>query len=88
MGPGHLSPVRGIGARLGMSLASVQLAVRRIQARGVPEEPNLPEMYRALRGKKRTDAAMADDSGTVDADDWSVIEAEEGAALASVMACR
>jgi hypothetical protein len=40
----------GIGVRLGMSLAPVQLAVRRIQMRGVPEGPNLLEMYRGLRG--------------------------------------
>jgi hypothetical protein len=40
-----------IGARLGMSLASVQLAMRRTQSRNFPEEkPNLLEMYRAMRG--------------------------------------
>jgi len=34
-----------------MSLASVQLAMRRIQSRDVPvEQPNVLEMYRALRG--------------------------------------
>jgi len=48
---GQGTSLRQIGARLGMSLASVQLAMRRIQSRGVPEErPNLLEMYRALRG--------------------------------------
>jgi hypothetical protein len=33
-----------------MSLASVQLAMRRIQKRGVPEGPNTLELYRAMRG--------------------------------------
>jgi DNA-binding CsgD family transcriptional regulator len=47
---GQGTSLRQIGARLGMSLASVQLAVRRIQKRGVPEGPNLLELYRALRG--------------------------------------
>jgi hypothetical protein len=44
--------LRAIGSRLGMSLASVRLAMRRIQKRGeeIPEGPNLLEVYRAMRG--------------------------------------
>jgi biotin operon repressor len=43
--------LRKIGAELGMSLASVQLAMKRIEKRGVPaESPNPLQLYRALRG--------------------------------------
>ena len=67
--------LRQIGARLSMSLASVQLAVRRIQSRGVPvEQPNLLEMYRAMRGLDGPQLRAALDEFTVAADEYWRLE--------------
>jgi hypothetical protein len=64
--------LRQIGARPGTSLASVQLAVRRIQKRGVPaEEPNLLELYWAQRGLSGPERqAVADRFAVAAAEYW------------------
>jgi len=68
---GQRTSLRKIGARLGMSLASVQLAMRRIQTRSVPvEQPNLLEMYRALRGTSGREQRAALEEFRVAADEY------------------
>ena len=63
--------LRQIGARLSMSLASVQLAMRRIQKRGVlAEQPNLLEMYQALRGLSGPEQRAALEEFRVAADEY------------------
>jgi len=72
---GQGTSLRQIGARLGMSLASVQLAMRRIQSRGVPEErPNLLEMYRAVRGLSGPEQEAALEEFRVAADEYWWLE--------------
>jgi hypothetical protein len=67
--------LRQIGAQLSMSLASVQLAVRRIQSRGAPvEQPNLLEMYRALRGLSGPQQRAAHEEFLAAADEYWRLE--------------
>jgi len=62
---------RGVAARLGMSLGSVQLAVKRLaQAKPPDPGPNLLEMYRAMRGLSRPEQQAALGEFRVAADEY------------------